>query len=158
MQDSEAALQIYCTASPTWSCQKHPEQRQQTLQGSHSPISQHFSWSHHTMTWLEEAIAWRTGRNRDFIDDTSHLCQQWAVLSVYRLLPKWNKELVNLQKLGHSTVPLPGDEAWRTVRGGWCVSLHAASLYSRRLRVCADVMKSSQTKDKKKHKTKVCVN
>lgn len=160
VQDSEDALQRCCTSSPTWSCQKHPEQRQQVLQGSHSPTPQHFSRSHHTMTWPEEAMAWRTGRNREFINDTTHLYRQWAVLSVDRLLPKWNKELVNLQKLGHSTMPLPGAEAWRTVRGGWCVSLHAASLYSRHLRVCADVTKCSQTKGKKKqkHKTKLCVN
>lgn len=70
--------------------------------------------------------------------------------------PEWNKELVNLQKLGHSTEP--GAEAWRTVRGGCCVSLHAASLYSRRLRVRADVMVTRQTKDKKKHKTKLGIN
>lgn len=66
VQDSADALQRYWTAAPTWSRQKQPEQRQQALQGSHSSTSQHFSWSHHIMTWPEEAMAWRRGRNGRF--------------------------------------------------------------------------------------------
>lgn len=41
--------------------------------------------------------------------------------------------LFNLCKLGGSTAPPPGAEAWRTVWGGRCVSQSTASLYSHHL-------------------------
>lgn len=41
--------------------------------------------------------------------------------------------LVNLCKLGGSTAPPPGPEAWRTVWWGRCVSQSSASLYSHHL-------------------------
>lgn len=49
--------------SPTWSCQEHPEQREETLHHRADPRSQRFACSHHTVTWLEEAVTWKKSFN-----------------------------------------------------------------------------------------------
>lgn len=52
-------------AQPTWSCQEHPKQWEQPLHRGRCPGSQSFACSHHTVTWLKEAVTWRAGWKRE---------------------------------------------------------------------------------------------
>lgn len=144
---------------PTWSWQEQQEQREKSLQRRPSPRSQSFTCSHHTVSWLKEAVTWTTKWERKFNRFSAVGSVSTYNMKIYRPQPtskkKTKKVLFNLRKLGRSTVPPPAVVAWRTVRGGRCVSLNAASLYSHHLCMPQRVGNSGQQKE---NRTKRCVN